>query len=289
MYESYAGIGMICNPYAIFKAFVEMPEFTDYIHIWVIRDVEEIALLKEEYSAYSNVIFIQFQSKAYAYFLAKAKYLINNVGYTPFFSKKEGQIYLNTWHSITVKTLGYDIPDARRVSKNVIRNLLMTDYIISLNEFMTEIFEKSFRFENLYEGKYIQEGYPRNDLVLHTDRDKIIRKLEQRGTSVDRDKKVILYAPTWSGNDTANPVMDMKKYTDLYEYLMENIDKDKYQILIAGCFDILGGKVFRLGHMGNNANTGDVGEMLSALAKTLRELGFECRCDMEKVFLQELA
>lgn len=232
MYESYAGIGMICNPYAIFKAFMEMPEFTDYIHIWVIRDVEEIALLKEEYSAYSNVIFIQFQSKAYAYFLAKAKYLINNVGYMQLVSKKEGQIYLNTWHSITVKTLGYDIPDARRVNKNVIRNLLMTDYIISPNEFMTEIFEKSFRLENLYEGKYIQEGHPRNDLVIHTDRDKIIRKLEQRGTNVDRDKKVILYAPTWSGNDTANPVMDMKKYTDLYEYLMENIDKDKYQILI---------------------------------------------------------
>ena len=68
--------------------------------------------------------------------------------------------------------------------------------------------------------------------MVHTERDKIIRKLEERGTSVDRDKKVILYAPTWSGNDTTNPVMDMKKYTDLYEYLMANIDKDKYQILI---------------------------------------------------------
>lgn len=232
MYESYAGIGMIDNPYAIFKSFMEMPEFTDYIHIWVIRDVEEITLLREEYSAYRNVIFIQFQSKAYSFFLAKAKWLVNNVGYMPLVSKKEGQIYLNTWHSITVKTLGYDIPDARRVNKNVIRNLLMTDYIVSPNEFMTEIFEKSFRLENLYEGEYIQEGHPRNDLVVHTERDKIIRKLEERGTSVDRDKKVILYAPTWSGNDTTNPVMDMKKYTDLYEYLMANIDKDKYQILI---------------------------------------------------------
>ena len=115
-------------------------------------------MLREEYSAYRNVIFIQFQSKAYSFFLAKAKWLVNNVGYMPLVSKKEGQIYLNTWHSITVKTLGYDIPDARRVNKNVIRNLLMTDYIVSPNEFMTEIFEKSFRLENLYEGEYIQEA-----------------------------------------------------------------------------------------------------------------------------------
>lgn len=64
---------------------------------------------------------------------------------------------------------------------------------------------------------------------------------------------------------------------------------DKYHILIAGCFDVLEGKVFRLGHMGNNANVGDVREMLSALTKALKELGFKCRCDMESVFLQSLA
>lgn len=62
----------------------------------------------------------------------------------------------------------------------------------------------------------------------------------------------------------------------------------KYHILIAGCFDVLGGKVFRLGHMGNNANVQDVGEMLSALTGTLQELGVNCRCDMKDVFLQLL-
>lgn len=61
--------------------------------------------------------------------------------------------------------------------------------------------------------------------------------------------------------------------------------KEQYGILISGCFDVLAGKVFRLGHMGNNANIRDVAEMLSALAHTLNTLGFSCQCDMKERFL----
>ena len=232
LYESSAGIGMTCNPYAIFRAFMKMPEFTDYVHIWAIQDEEEMELLKEDYRAYKNVIFISYHSRAYSYFLAKAKYLINNTSFADAFSKREGQIFLNTWHSITVKTLGYDTPDGNRVVGNMVRNLLMSDYIISPNEFMTEIFEKSFRLANIYEGRYICEGYPRNDFVVDTKRDEILHKMEVRGTKVDPTKKVILYAPTWTGNAAARPVIDMGKYTGLYEYLMANINTDEYQVLM---------------------------------------------------------
>lgn len=63
--------------------------------------------------------------------------------------------------------------------------------------------------------------------------------------------------------------------------------KDKYGILISGSFGVLGGKVIRLGHMGNNANAADVADMLSALTKTLNELGFPCRCDMGEMFRRQ--
>ncbi len=61
--------------------------------------------------------------------------------------------------------------------------------------------------------------------------------------------------------------------------------KEQYGILISGCFDVLAGKVFRLGHMGNNANIRDVAEMLSSLTHTLNTLGFSCQCDMKERFL----
>lgn len=60
--------------------------------------------------------------------------------------------------------------------------------------------------------------------------------------------------------------------------------RDVYGVLISGCFDVLAGKVIRLGHMGNNANEEDVTEMLAALTNALNDLGFCCRCDMARKF-----
>lgn len=58
----------------------------------------------------------------------------------------------------------------------------------------------------------------------------------------------------------------------------------EYNIMLAGCFDVLAGKVIRIGHMGNNANIADVSCTLDALGKVLDELGFKCRADMKEVF-----
>ena len=64
--------------------------------------------------------------------------------------------------------------------------------------------------------------------------------------------------------------------------------RDDYNILIAGCFDILAGKVFRIGHMGENANIRDVAETLSALDKTFKKLNYHLNCSMADVFIDEI-
>lgn len=60
--------------------------------------------------------------------------------------------------------------------------------------------------------------------------------------------------------------------------------KENYHVLISGSFDVLAGKVIRLGHMGNNANEEDVTEMLQALSNTLADLGFPCLCNPAEEF-----
>ena len=55
----------------------------------------------------------------------------------------------------------------------------------------------------------------------------------------------------------------------MYNNFMNDRDK-KYQVMIAGCFDILAGKVIRLGHMGENANVPDVTLMLDEWKSILR-------------------
>jgi len=64
--------------------------------------------------------------------------------------------------------------------------------------------------------------------------------------------------------------------------------KRDYGILVAGCFDVLAGKVLRIGHMGENANVPDVAETLDALGRTLVCLGVDLRADMKSVFLNSL-
>lgn len=231
-YESHAGAGMLCNPLAIFKAFQRSPDFNKYLHIWTVRDEAEKKLLEQEHKHLKNVIFVYYQSEGYAYFVAKSKYLINNTSFYPVFSKRKEQIYMNTWHSITVKALGYDMPDGTRLVSNMLRNLLMSDYVISPNRFMTDIFNNAFRLREIFTNKYLEIGYPRNDLVVNTKREEILSKMERRGTVVDRNRKIILYAPTWTGTNVGRPVIDVGRYTAIYEHFSKNVDMSEYQLLI---------------------------------------------------------
>ena len=62
----------------------------------------------------------------------------------------------------------------------------------------------------------------------------------------------------------------------------------QYGIMIAGCFDYLADKVFRLGHMGEGANIADVTAMLEAMDNTFTDLGHPLVCSMKETFVQEI-
>lgn len=65
--------------------------------------------------------------------------------------------------------------------------------------------------------------------------------------------------------------------------------REDYGIMISDCFDVLAGKIVRIGHMGENADRDQVAETLSALQKTLEKKGVSVQGDMAAVFLQEMA
>lgn len=63
---------------------------------------------------------------------------------------------------------------------------------------------------------------------------------------------------------------------------------EKYGVMIAGCFDFLAGKVFRLGHMGENANMEDVTMMMDALDRSFADLGYGLKASLKDSFLKEM-
>ncbi len=54
--------------------------------------------------------------------------------------------------------------------------------------------------------------------------------------------------------------------------ILQGMRRD-HGIMLAGSFDVLAGKVIRIGHMGTNANTADMKETLDALYQVLTKLG----------------
>ena len=69
--------------------------------------------------------------------------------------------------------------------------------------------------------------------------------------------------------------------------ILDGVKKD-YNIMLAGSFDVLAGKVIRIGHMGNNATFYNVREVFHALDGTLRKLGVALTGSMEEIFCENM-
>ena len=62
------------------------------------------------------------------------------------------------------------------------------------------------------------------------------------------------------------------------------IMKQDHNIMLAGSFGYLAGKVIRIGHMGSNATVANMTETFAALDATMEKLGVPLNASMEKTF-----
>lgn len=232
LYEAFAARGMLCSPYALFKAFMQRTDFDKYEHVWAIYDMDDNAYILEKYKNIPNVHFVQYDSKEYLKVLTEAKYIINNSTFPGYATKKDEQIYINTWHGIPLKTLGYDLPDANLAVANTMRNFLSADYLISPNSFHSDIYLKAYKLDGLYEGKIIEEGQPRSDMIFHADRDEVVDQLKKEGVAIDPNKKIIMYAPTWKGSNFGKPELGLNAYFEFLDQVKKSIDTEKYQVFV---------------------------------------------------------
>ena len=233
LYEAFGGRGMIDNPFALFQYLLEKEEYQDYTHIWVLDDFDDNRAQIEKYEKYPNVRFVKYKTKEYCKAIATVKYLVNNVSFPSYFLKREGQVLIDTWHGTPLKNMGFDIPGANISQGNTARNLFSADYIVSSGPYMTETaYKKSYKMQNLYEGTVLEEGFPRNDKLFNSDRAEVIQRLQDCGVEVTADKKVILYAPTWRGEQYSTPDTDLQDVYKLLQVMESSVDTNEYQVLV---------------------------------------------------------
>jgi CDP-glycerol glycerophosphotransferase len=235
LYESYAGNGVSCNPEAIFRHLLSSPDMSDLHHTWVLDRHRAYKDLRSEFASNRSVRFVRRGSPAYFRALATRGFLINNATFPPEFAKRSGQVYLNTWHGTPLKRMGYDLPASGALeAANTMRNFLSADYLLSQNDFMTrQMYEEAYRLRGIFTGRIIEEGYPRTDRQQLTadQRESARAALEKAGLPLN-GRRLVLYAPTWRGNDFASPENNADEIARSAQRLEQLLGSDRYVVAL---------------------------------------------------------
>lgn len=143
-------------------------------------------------------------SFAWYYYLARAKYWVQNMRMPYFLPKPKGNVELSTWHGTTIKKLVHDIArdDEIMLSYKLEceKQMKNWDYLISANEYSTEVFRHCFKYQN----EMLEYGYPCNDIFYAPEREAVARQVREK-LKIPAGKKVILYAPTWRDDERTTP------------------------------------------------------------------------------------
>ncbi len=185
----------------------------------------------------------------YAYYLACCKYYVVNVRQPLWYEKREDAILLETWHGTPLKKLFFDVEEVHSAAplykKEVYKQAKEWDYLIAANLFSSEHFKDAFMFEN----KMLEYGYPRNDIMHYENKDEIADGIRTK-LGIPKDKKTILYAPTWRDDEYFAPgqykfelKLDLKKLQqelgDEYVVILRTHYLIANQIDVAGMEDFV--------------------------------------------------
>ena len=219
-FESFKGSYYTDSPKYIYEyLYNHFPD--DYEFVWLLND--------DKTKIPGNPKTVKRDSLAHLKHLATSKYWVINTRQDFWYVKRQNQVLLSTWHGTPLKRLGFDMDDIHLINPKTkeiyLENSKEWDYFVSQNPFSTETLKRAFG----YQGKMLETGYPRNDLLYNADEAKVNQI--KHDLNIPHDKKVILYAPTW--RDVETHEIDNAQYgLELDLDLLKEALSDEYIILI---------------------------------------------------------
>ncbi|MFC1813506.1 CDP-glycerol glycerophosphotransferase family protein [Thermodesulfobacteriota bacterium] len=181
VFESQRGLSYSCNPKYIYEELLKYDN--SYQCVWSFQDINTQII--------GPAIKVNRFSPIYYYYLARAKFWIQNGEFGKKIKRRNGTIYINTQHGTPLKKMGIDIPYFND-KKGTFEKTSKWDYLISPNKYTMEIFKRAYR----YSGAFLETGYPRNDIFYTNNKLDMISSIKRK-LQIPLDKKVALYAPTW--------------------------------------------------------------------------------------------
>lgn len=196
VFESFLGKQFSDNPRSLYEYMID--QYGDeYDLVWSV-DRRYVDVFEE-----NNIKYLKRFSLKWLLTLNRAGLWISNSRMPLWIPKPRKTKYLQTWHGTPLKRLALDMDavlmpgtDTESYKKNFTTESSKWDYLISPNPYSTEIFRRAFNFNKTM----LETGYPRNDILVNNNNEDYINKLKI-DMGIRRDKKIILYAPTWRDNE----------------------------------------------------------------------------------------
>jgi CDP-glycerol glycerophosphotransferase len=172
------------SPRAIYQALIDSAHPSK--HVWV-------ADPRHRHGFPADVDTVEYGSARCIEELESADVVVSNTHLEMEWQKAPGSVYLQTWHGTPLKHIHFDSlwAPAGRVAY-LTEDVRRWDYLLSPNSVSTERLRGAFGFT----GEIIESGYPRNDILLAPQRERIRGDVRRR-LGVPEDATVVLYTPTW--------------------------------------------------------------------------------------------
>lgn len=206
VFSCFNGKSYTCSPKAIYEYMLSDEKYKDYKFIWFFspEKVNNYSFLQNN----RNTKVVSKKSKDYIKYLQTSKYWFFNFKIADFIKPKKNQVFTQCWHGTPLKRLGYDLvhyDNQLNTSKEMRKRYKLEtekfSYFISPSKYASGVFTSGWNLKELgKENIIIEKGYPRNDFLFKfTEKD--VSEIKQRILGEDlKNKKIILYAPTYRAN-----------------------------------------------------------------------------------------
>lgn len=143
-----------------------------------------------------HTVVVKRHSPVFYWYLATAKYWVNNQNFPNYIHRRRRGVYIQTWHGTPLKRMFLDQDQFYGRDEGYIDRVkeasAQWSALLSPSPYATTAMRSSYG----YKGPVYEMGYPRNDILKAPGADDV-RSRVRGALSIPSDKLVVLYAPTF--------------------------------------------------------------------------------------------
>ena len=232
LFSCFNGKSYTCSPKAIYEYMLSDSKYKDYQFIWFFKpeEVNKYDFLNKN----RNTKVVSKNSKDYEKYLHIGKYWFFNFKIADYIMPKKDQVFTQCWHGTPLKRLGFDLTHydnqlntVKEMRKRYKVETEKFSYFISPSAYASGVFRSAWNLKEFGKNDIIiEKGYPRNDFLFkYTEND--VSEIKKRILGEDiKDKKIILYAPTYRANQHESGVGYVYKEEVDFEKMREKLGEE---------------------------------------------------------------